>query len=127
MSIMAVITQILVAAGVLTGLVILTRLFARRLALLRAVGAPSRFLFSIVWSFAAILIGAGALLGLGLGFATTAFLSQLLSKQTDILIEASLQWPEFHLLAGFVSITILLALIPSGLAILRPVVKDLRA
>ena len=124
---MAVITQILVAAGVLTGLVILTRLFARRLALLRAVGAPRRFLFSIVWSFAAILIGAGALLGLGLGFATTAFLSQLLSKQTDILIEASLQWPEFHLLAGFVSITILLALIPSALALLRPVVKDLRA
>lgn len=127
MSIIAVITQILVAAGVLTGLVILTRLFARRLALLRAVGAPRRFLFSIVWSFAASLVGAGALLGLGLGFATTAFLSQLLSKQTDILIEASLQWPEFHLLAGFVSITILLALIPSALALLRPVVKDLRA
>ncbi|MCV6546884.1 MAG: FtsX-like permease family protein [Cohaesibacter sp.] len=127
MSIMAVITQILVAGGVLTGLVILTRLFSRRLALLRAIGAPRRFVFSIVWSFAAILIGAGAVSGLGFGFVTTALLSNIISERTDILIKASLQWPEFHLLAGFVSITILLAMIPAGLALLRPAIRDLRA
>ena len=36
MSLLAIVTQVLVAAGVLTGLVILTRLYAQRLALLRA-------------------------------------------------------------------------------------------
>ncbi|MCV6601974.1 MAG: FtsX-like permease family protein, partial [Cohaesibacter sp.] len=95
--------------------------------LLRAIGAPRRFVFSIVWNFAAILIGAGAVSGLGLGFVTTALLSNIISERTDILIKASLQWPEFHLLAGFVSITILLAMIPAGLALLRPAIRDLRA
>ncbi|WP_316858911.1 ABC transporter permease [uncultured Cohaesibacter sp.] len=126
MSVMAVITQVLVTAGVLTGLVILTRLFSRRLALLRAVGAPRRFLFAIVWSFAATLIGSGALLGILLGFATTSVISGIVSERTDILVEASLSWPEFHLVALFVSFTILLAMFPAFLALRRPVVADLR-
>ncbi len=53
---MAVLTQVLVTAGVLTGLIALARLFARRLALLRALGAPGRFVFAVVWSYAATLI-----------------------------------------------------------------------
>ncbi len=56
MSVMAVLTQVLVTAGVLTGLIALARLFARRLALLRALGAPGRFVFAVVWSYAATLI-----------------------------------------------------------------------
>ncbi|SNY91257.1 putative ABC transport system permease protein [Cohaesibacter sp. ES.047] len=126
MSVMAVITQILVAAGVLTGLVILTKLFSRRLALLRAIGAPRRFLFAIVWSFAASLIGFGALLGVVLGFAATQVISRIVSERTDILVEASLEWPEFHLVALFVSLTIVMAMIPAFLALRRPVVADLR-
>ena len=126
MSVMAVITQILVAAGVLTGLVILTKLFSRRLALLRAIGAPRRFLFAIVWSFAASLIGFGSLVGVALGFVSTQVISRIVSARTDILVETSLSWPEFHLVAIFVSLTILMAMIPAFLALRRPVVADLR-
>nr|WP_321460639.1 ABC transporter permease [uncultured Cohaesibacter sp.] len=126
MSIMAVVTQVLVTAGVLTGLVILTKLFSRRLALLRAVGAPRRFLFSIVWTFAAVLICAGSLLGILLGFATVQIISGIVTARTNILVESTLGWPEFHLVAAFVSLTVCLAMIPAFLALRRPVIADLR-
>jgi putative ABC transport system permease protein len=126
MSVMAVITQVLVTAGVLTGLVVLTRLFARRLALLRALGAPRRFVFSVVWSYAACLIACGCLLGLVVGWVAVRIISHAVSVRTDILVTAALGWPEFHLLAGFVSLTILLALLPAALILRRPVVTDLR-
>lgn len=127
MSVMAIVTQVLVTAGVLAGLVILTRLFARRLALLRALGAPRRFVFAVVWSYAACLIATGALAGLGLGVAATSVISRIVTERTDILVRASLGWPEFHLIAGFVSLTVLLALTPAFIASTRPVVADLRA
>ena len=127
MSVMAVITQVLVTAGVLTGLAILVRLFARRLALLRALGAPRRFVLAVVWSYAASLIGAGAALGLAVGVAATALISRAVTARTEILVRSSLGWPELHLVAGFVSLTVLLAFVPAILALRRPVVADLRA
>ncbi len=126
MSVMAVLTQILVTAGVLAGLVILIRLFARRLALLRALGAPARFVFSVVWSYAAALILAGAVVGVGVGFAAAAVISRMVTARTDILVTATLGWPEFHLVGAFVSLTVLLALLPAFIALSRPVVTDLR-
>ena len=126
MSVLAVVTQILVAAGVLTGLVILGRLFARQLALLRALGAPRRFVFAVVWCFAAALIVSGALLGLAVGYVAAGVISRIVTARTDILVTARLGWPELQLVAAFVSITVMLALLPAGLALARPVVKDLR-
>ncbi|MBC7283424.1 FtsX-like permease family protein [Hoeflea sp.] len=126
MSLMAVVTQVLVTAGVLTGLVVLTRLFSRRLALLRALGAPRRFVFAVVWCYAATLIAGGAVLGLAAGFAAAGLISREISRRTDILVSAGLAWPEFHLIAGFVSLTLLLALTPAFLALNRPVIADLR-
>jgi len=127
MSIMAVVTQVLVTSGVLAGLVILTRLFARRLALLRALGAPKRFVFAVVWSYTAVLISAGSAVGVGIGFAAAALLSRIVTARTDILVNATLSWPEFHLVAGFVSFTLLLALVPAFIALSRPVTTDLRS
>lgn len=126
MSVMAVVTQVLVTASVLAGLVILIRLFARRLALLRALGAPRRFVFAVVWSYAALLIGAGALLGLAVGYVAAGLISKVVTARTDILVQASLSWPEVHLVAAFVSLTLLLALLPAFIALNRPVVSDLR-
>lgn len=127
MSVMAIVTQVLVTAGVLAGLVILTRLFARRLALLRALGAPQRFVFAVIWSYAAFLIGIGALLGILVGSVATTIISRIVTAETDILVRSTLGWPELHLVAGFVSLTVLLALTPAFIASTRPVVSDLRA
>jgi putative ABC transport system permease protein len=126
MSVMAIVTQVLVTAGVLAGLVILSRLFARRLALLRALGAPRRFVFSVIWSYAAALIGAGAVLGIGFGIGAASLISRIVTARTDILVRSTFGWQELQLVAGFVSLTVLLALAPAFLALNRPVVADLR-
>jgi putative ABC transport system permease protein len=126
MSILAVLTQVLVTAGVLAGLMMLTRLLARRLALLRALGAPRRFVFAVTWSFALTLILGGAALGTGLGWLAARVISGIVTARTDVLVTATLGWPEIQLVAGFVSLTAVLALVPAWLTMRRPVIGDLR-
>lgn len=126
MSILVIVTQVLVTISVLAGLVMLTRLLSRRLALLRALGAPRRFNFALTWSFAVTLIAVGAVLGLALGVIATWLISMLITARTDILVTASLGWSELHLVGAFISLTAVLALIPAWLTMTRPVVHDLR-
>ena len=127
MSLLAVVTQGLVAVSVLAGLTLLTRIFARSLALLRAVGAPRRFVLAVVWGYSATLIGIGAGIGLAFGWAAAAILSRVLTARTDILVAARLGWTEAQLVAGFVSLALILALLPALLASRRPLLADLRA
>lgn len=127
MSVMAVLTQVLVTAGVLTGLIVLARLFARRLALLRALGAPGRFVFAVVWAYAASLIALGSLLGIAIGWIAVRVISAAVTARTDILVQATLDWPEMHLIAAFFSFTVLLALLPAFMAMSRDIITDLRA
>lgn len=126
MSVLALITQVLVTVGVLAGLMLLTRLIARRLALLRGLGAPRRFVFALTWAYAVSLIGLGTALGLVFGLAATAAISAAITARTDILVQSSLGWPELHLVAGFFSLTAVLALLPAFLTMNRPVIADLR-
>jgi len=127
MSVMSVVTQILVAASVLLALFILSRLFARQMALLRAVGAPGRFLVATVWGYCATLILTGTGLGLALGQGAASILSAVITKRTDILVQASLGWTELHLAAGFASGVLLLALIPAIAVLRQPLLENLRA
>lgn len=127
MTVMATVSQTLVAAGVLLGLVALARLFARRFALLRALGAPRRFVFAVVWAYAVALVGAGAVLGLGVGFAASAALSRILTARMEIVIAPALSLREAHLVAAFFSAAALLALGPAIAAYRRSVVEDLRS
>lgn len=126
MSVLAVITQVLVTAGVLAGLMLLTRLIGRRLALLMGLGAPRRFIFALTWGYAVTLIGLGAVLGLGIGALAARVISAAITARTDILVRATLGWPELHLVAGFISLTAVLALLPAFLTMNRPVIADLR-
>lgn len=100
-SIVVLVSQILVASAVLVGLTMMVRLFARRLSLLMVLGAPGRFVYAVVWSYASLLVLVGSLLGLLLGFGATLVISMLVTQQTNILVEASLHWPELHLVASF--------------------------
>jgi putative ABC transport system permease protein len=127
MSLMAVVTQGLVVAAVLAGLTLLVRVFARGLALLRALGAPRRFVLAVVWSYAAALVGLGAALGLALGWVVAAVLSRVVTSRTDILVVAQIGWTEAQLVMGFTSLALLLALLPAILAGRRPPLEDLRA
>lgn len=127
MSLMASLSQLLVAAGVISGLVVLSKLFSRRFALLRAIGAPRRFIFAVMWGYTTILMAAGSLAGILIGSLATTLLSEIITRRTDILVKSWLSWPELHLVAGFFSITVFLALIPAAIAFRQPVVDNLRS
>lgn len=127
MSVMALVTQVLVASSVLLGLFILTHLFRRQIALLRALGAPARFAFAVVWLFGATLLLAGAALGLLTGLGAANALSRVVTARTDVLVQAPLGWSEIHFLAAFVSVTLLLSLVPAAFILRTPVVAGLRA
>ncbi|MDF2232904.1 FtsX-like permease family protein [Albimonas sp. CAU 1670] len=127
MSLMAILTQALAAAGVLAGLVALARLFARRFALLRAMGAPRRFVLGVVWLYAACLLGAGCLGGLALGWASAGLVSAAVSARTGMAVAASLGWPEVQLAAAAFTLASILALAPAVAAYRRAPVEDLRA
>ncbi len=127
MSLMSIVTQILVAASVLLGLFILTRLFQRQVAMLRALGAPRRFVMAVVWLYGATLLTVGTLLGVAFGFAAAAALSRIVTQRTDILVTASLGWSEVHLALAFLSATCVLALIPALALLRQPIVANLRS
>jgi len=126
MSLMSIVTQGLVALSILIGLFILTRLFQRQLALLRALGAPARFVFAVIWTYATGLLVVGAALGLALGVVVTAVLSRILTARTDIAISAPLGWAEVHSVAAFVGIASLLALLPAVAVLRHSIVAGLR-
>ncbi len=126
MSLMATVTQILVAVSVLLGLFILTRLFQRQLALLRAIGAPARFLCAVVWSYAVSLLTLGAVLGIAAGYAASAILSRIVTARAEILVRAELGWAEIQLVAAFLTATALLSLVPALLILTQPAVRSLR-
>lgn len=127
MSILSVVTQALVAASVLLGLFILVRLFRRQVAMLRALGAPRRFVLAVVWSYATGLLLAGTLAGVGLGVAVASVISRVVTVRTDILVNPTLGWSEIHLAAAFFTLTGLLSLLPAIATLRQPVVQGLRA
>ncbi|MEM6478577.1 MAG: ABC transporter permease, partial [Pseudomonadota bacterium] len=126
MSVLTLIAQGLVVLSVLTGLALLARLLARRLALLRALGAPQRFILALTWSFSTLLIISGAACGLILAFASSALISATITARTGILVEAGLGWGEMHMIAGYVSAAGLFALLPAFFVSRRSPVIDLR-
>jgi putative ABC transport system permease protein len=126
MSLLALVTQVLLIVSILAGLMILTRIFARGLALLRAIGAHRRFVFAVVWSYSATLIGVGAVAGLALGWVAAFAFSRIVTARTDVFVTAGVTWTEVHLVAGFVSLAVVLALIPAWAATRRPLLTDLR-
>ncbi len=127
MSLMALVTQGLVAAAVLLGLFILSRLFRRQIALLRALGAPARFVFAVVWSFGAVLVVTGAALGLCTGIGAATILAKVVTARTDIVVTAPLSWSEIHFLAAFASVTLVLTLLPAAVVLRQSIASGLRA
>lgn len=126
MSVMSLVSQVVVAVSVLLGLTMLLRLFQREMMLLRALGAPRRFVIAVVWGYAGSLLTAGSLLGLGIGWLMVGLLSEVVSRRTGIAIPASLSWSEVHLLAASISVTVLFALLPAWLASRRLDLRLLR-
>ncbi|MEM6825251.1 MAG: ABC transporter permease [Pseudomonadota bacterium] len=126
MSLLSLVTQMLVAVSVLLGLFLLMRVFQRQVALLRVLGAPTRFVFSVMWSYSAVLLISGSALGLIFGMLAAAVLSRIVTAQTDVLIRAPIGWTELHVIAGFIAVTTVLSLLPAAIAVRRSALGSLR-
>ncbi|MGB6116865.1 MAG: ABC transporter permease [Mesorhizobium sp.] len=127
MSVLTIAAQTLVVAAILAGIFALLDLQRQRFAVLRALGAPARFIFATVWLYVTALIGAGALIGLPLGWAAAAIVSNLVAAQTGVAMRATVGSTEFTLVAILLGVGMLLALVPAALVYRRPVVEALRS
>ena len=112
-SVLTLVTQVLVAAAVLTGFALLTRLIRRQMALLRALGAPARFVVAVVWSLAVTLMASGAALGVVLAIGLVAALASIVGARAGLAVDVSLGLPDVTLALAFVSLASLIALLPA--------------
>ena len=81
LDVMALTTQLLVIASIMAGLMALIQLQRERFAVLRALGAPRSYIFLVVWTGVTAMVTAGAILGLGLGYAVAHILSVIIRKR----------------------------------------------
>ena len=126
LALVALATQALVVAAVL--LVVLASLAQRRrqIGVLRALGAPRAYLFAAVWIHVTILIGAGAVLGLTLGYAGSWALSTAFHDRTGIALPLSWSWQEGSRVLALVGAGALLATIPAWRSCRLPVAAALK-
>jgi hypothetical protein len=93
---------------------------------LRALGAPPAFVFVTAWLQGVLLIGAGVLFGLGLGFALTKAMSAYAGAQLGFAVGATIGVPELAFSAALLVAGSLFAAAPS-LPLLRvPAARLLR-
>ncbi len=106
-------TQLLVVSAVLLGVFILMRSMATRFSTLQALGAPVGFRFCLVWVFASLLILAGVLSGVMLGWLSAIGISRFLSGYLQLPVISWLSFTELIATALFFNATVVLAAVPA--------------
>ena len=126
LAIISVAAQALVIAAVL--LAVFAVLAARRqqLAVLRALGASRSFVFAVVWCQVMIMIAAGALIGLGLGWFGAQAISRIVEARTGLAMAARIARPELVMVLALLLVGALLAAVPGIISYRRPVSEGLR-
>lgn len=119
-------TQVLVIAAILAGILALLDLQRQRFAVLRALGASRLFIFLTVWSYVTLLIAAGALGGLLLGWGVAGIISHFLAEASGVAMQATIGGAEFRLVGALLVVGALLAAVPAMLIYRRPVIDALR-
>jgi putative ABC transport system permease protein len=123
MSVLAVATEALLIAAILTGIVILMRLYRQRFAVLRALGASRLYVVAVVWSFSFALIAMGSVLGLGVAAGLAGFVSHLFAQSSGIALDAGIGATEVGLAATIALVGALLSVLPA-LALYREGVTE---
>ena len=126
MTALSLATQAVVLWAVL--LVIIAALSTRRqsIAVLRAMGAPTSFIFTLVWLQSFMLIGLGAALGLVFGWGGSIMLVNIFARETGFSITPTITSTEWFLAVTVLVTGSVLAIIPSMIAWRQNIVKTLR-
>ena len=117
---------VLILAAVILLLVAVAGLRRRRYAVLRALGAPRAYVMLVIWLGMALLIGAGCLLGLGLGALATKAISGLVEAQTGLRLSFTLEGQEMLQVLLLFATGSAISLLPALLSYRTPVVAGLR-
>jgi putative ABC transport system permease protein len=124
---LSVLTQVLVIGAVLLAVLATIALRRKTIAVLRALGASRLFVFATVWLSVALMLSAGAVLGLGLGYLGALAISALFAAETGVALPVALSWQEIQLVLAIILIGLVLATVPAALAYRGSVAAALRA
>ncbi|MEN3112531.1 FtsX-like permease family protein [Uliginosibacterium paludis] len=127
MSVLAVASQVLVVVAVLMALLVGFLARARQFAVLRAIGAGSRYVFCVIWLEAGLLIAGGAAAGLVLGYGASWLLSAWLAPRMGFAMPVTLGTEELRLAAALAIAGLAIATLPGWLCLRRPIADGLRA
>lgn len=122
----SLLTQTLVIGAVL--LAVLASLAQRRrtIGVLRALGASRSFVFATVWLNVALILTAGAALGLLVGYAGAFVVGRIVESRTAIALPVGIGLPELRLVVAIVVVGLILATIPAAMSYRSPVASALR-
>ncbi|MBY0612225.1 MAG: ABC transporter permease [Beijerinckiaceae bacterium] len=114
-------TQLLVLLALAGGAFAIVSLSRRQFAVLRVLGAPRGYVVLCVWSYVAIIIVMGTVLGLAMAAGLSSGLAAALSKTTGLAITALPGEAEIRSALSTALIGLALALVPAGLiAVQKP-------
>ena len=126
MSLLALASQILVVIAVLMALLVGFLARARQFAVLRAIGAGRRYIFSVIWLEVSLLVSGGAVLGLLLGYAAAWGIAQWMAQQVGFAMPLALGQEEGLLALSLALAGFAIALLPAWLAQRRPIAEGLK-
>lgn len=98
----------------------------RRYAILRALGAPRRFILLVVWLNAVSLLAAGCLTGLVAGWGLSYAAAWLIGSRTGLRAQFIFDAGDIRMVAALIVIASLMALVPAIIASRRPVIEALQ-
>lgn len=126
LSLIAIGTQALVVAAILLAVLLTVAQRSRQIAVLRALGASRTYIFLAIWLETAMLIFAGAMLGLLVGWAGASLIATMFHARTGVELSVMLTANELYLALALIAVGGLLALLPAWIAYRLPVAAALR-
>ena len=127
MAAVSFLTQILVIAAVLLAVIASLAQRRRQIAVLRALGASRAYVFATVWLGVALILVAGSLLGLVLGYTAALILSHIFAARTALALPVTLSGPEYLLIVAIIVVGVVLATVPAALGYRQSVSASLRS
>jgi putative ABC transport system permease protein len=99
----------------------------RQVGVLRALGASRGYVFAAVWLHVTLLVAAGSLAGLGLGWGIALGLARLFQARTGLTLPVTLSVEEITMVAALAAAGAALAMLPAWLGYRQPAAAALRA
>jgi putative ABC transport system permease protein len=127
LTLLAFVTQGLVMIAVLLAVCVSLSQRRRQVGVLRALGASRGYVFGAVWLHVTLLVAAGSVAGLALGWGITLGLARLLHARTGLALPVVISSQEVAMVAAVAAAGAALAVLPAWRSYRQPAAAALRA